>query len=78
MEREQLEAGLDDPGDPYGLANTPDFVIDYFAACFEEERFEQCRRIRQKLKNQSPAALNASGSRSRISASVKGSKFRSS
>lgn len=45
-QREIMESGLDDPGDPYGLANKPQFVVDYMAAKFDDHRYERCRRIR--------------------------------
>lgn len=48
--REYLEANLDNPADPYGLADKDEAVLRYLApmACGEVERFELCRRQRIK------------------------------
>lgn len=44
--REYLEENLDNPGDPYGLADRSDSVIEYMAPCFEAYRYEHARRYR--------------------------------
>lgn len=46
--REEIEAGLDDPGAPYGLAHKSELLLRYFAPmlCGDVERAELCRRLR--------------------------------
>jgi len=49
---QELENGLEDPGDPYGLAEKPDYVIQYFAPMFDSYRYEFCRRARTSCNTQ--------------------------
>jgi len=53
--REYLEANLDNPGDPYGLADRGDAVIEYLAPCFAVYRHEHARRYRlSKAQGETP------------------------
>lgn len=44
--RAWLDQGLNDPGDPYGLADKPQHVVDYMAPMFDDFRAEAVRRAR--------------------------------
>jgi hypothetical protein len=50
--RDWVSDNLDNPGDPYGLANKEEYLLKYIApmACGELERAELCRRFRTRHK----------------------------
>lgn len=47
--REYLDANLDNPNDPYGLAEDPEFVIRYLSPCYAVYGAEITRRFRLGL-----------------------------
>ena len=53
--RAWLDQGLNDPGDPYGLADTPQRVVDYMAPMFDDYRAEYVRRVRMARASQEAA-----------------------
>ena len=52
---EYIDQNLDNPEDPFGLADKPEYILKYFAPklCGEIDRAELCRRYRvNKAKEQ--------------------------